>query len=386
MIFLEARVRICIVYDCLFPCTIGGAERWYATLARRLVDEGHTVTYVTLRQWDAGAPPDLGAVRVVAVGPRLALYKGERRRIWPPLRFGLGVFAHMLRHGRSYDAVHAASFPFFALLALAFLRPFCGYRIVCDWHEVWSLAYWRAYLGPLGWVGWLVQWFCARARHRAITFSALHQKRLSSLGGPKALIVRGQSEAGADHEPRSAATPPYALYAGRLIPEKRVPLLIDALAIARRSAPDLRLMVIGDGPDLAQVKQRIEAHGLGAHVDLPGFVSAAELEDAMGRALCLVQPSSREGYGKVVVEACARGVPVLVVPAPDNAATELIEQGRNGFVADAPTPEALAAAMLACHRAGPALRETAGDWRRENKQLLSLDHWLPHIIDFYGEV
>ena len=68
MIFLEARVRICIVYDCLFPCTIGGAERWYATLARRLVDEGHTVTYVTLRQWDAGAPPDLGAVGVVAVG------------------------------------------------------------------------------------------------------------------------------------------------------------------------------------------------------------------------------------------------------------------------------------------------------------------------------
>ena len=79
-------------------------------------------------------------------------------------------------------------------------------------------------------------------------------------------------------------------------------------------------------------------------------------------------------------------MPVLVVPAPDNAATELIEQGRNGFVADAPTPEALAAAMLACHRAGPALRETAGAWRRKKKQLLSLDHWLPRIIDFYGEV
>ena len=165
-----------------------------------------------------------------------------------------------------------------------------------------------------------------------------------------------------------------------------MPLLIDALAIARRSAPDLRLLVIGDGPDLAQMKQRIEAHGLGPHVDLRGFVSAADLEDAMGRALCLVQPSSREGYGKVVVEACARGVPVLVAPAPDNAATELIEHGRNGFVADAPMPEALAAAMLACHRAGPALRETTGAWHRDNKGLLSLDHWLPGIIDFYGEV
>ena len=51
-------VRICLVYDCLFPHTVGGAERWYRELAERL--EGpHEVTYLTRRQWetgDAGTP------------------------------------------------------------------------------------------------------------------------------------------------------------------------------------------------------------------------------------------------------------------------------------------------------------------------------------------
>ena len=50
-------MKICLVYDCLFPHTVGGAERWYAELAKRLAAEGHEVTYLTLRQWDRGADP-----------------------------------------------------------------------------------------------------------------------------------------------------------------------------------------------------------------------------------------------------------------------------------------------------------------------------------------
>src|SRR5437868_7572341 len=85
------RVRICLVYDCLYPHTVGGAERWYRNLALRLAADGHDVTYLTLRQWDAGDDPDLPGVRVIAVGPRLRLYVKGRRRIGPPVLFGLGV-------------------------------------------------------------------------------------------------------------------------------------------------------------------------------------------------------------------------------------------------------------------------------------------------------
>jgi glycosyltransferase involved in cell wall biosynthesis len=149
--------RFCILYDCLYPWTIGGAERWYHNLALALAEEGHDVTYLTLNQWEAGNEPNLPGVRVVAVGPRLPLYRDGKRRIWPPIRFGIGVFLHLLRHGRRYDRVHTASFPFFSLLAAALIRPLGRYTIAVDWFEVWSRIYWTEYLGRLGAVGWWVQ-------------------------------------------------------------------------------------------------------------------------------------------------------------------------------------------------------------------------------------
>src|SRR5688572_16141240 len=123
-------VRVCIVYDCLYPYTIGGAERWYRNLAERLAGAGHDVTLLTLRQWERGAQPDVPGVRVVAAGPRMELYaRSGRRRLLPPLVFGFGVLRHLLSHGRGYDVVHTASFPYFSLLAAGAARRRGRYRI-----------------------------------------------------------------------------------------------------------------------------------------------------------------------------------------------------------------------------------------------------------------
>ena len=167
-------MRICVIYDCLFPLTVGGAERWYRNLAERLAADGHEVTYLTLRQWDRGAAPALdGSLRVVAVGPRMALYtESGRRRILPPLVFGLGVLWHLLRHGRRYDVVHTCAFPYFSLLAAAAVRPLKRYGLVVDWFEVWSRSYWNDYLGGVhGRIGALVQRTCAAVPQRAFCFS-----------------------------------------------------------------------------------------------------------------------------------------------------------------------------------------------------------------------
>ena len=63
--FSGAGMRVCLVYDCLFPHTVGGAERWYRSLAERLAADGHEVTYLTLRQWERDEPPAIPGVRVV---------------------------------------------------------------------------------------------------------------------------------------------------------------------------------------------------------------------------------------------------------------------------------------------------------------------------------
>ena len=60
----------------------------------------------------------------------------------------------------------------------------------------------------------------------------------------------------------------------------------------------------------------VRSHGLEDAVEVPGFVEHGRVDAALRRALCLALPSRREGYGLVVVEACAAGTPSVVVADP----------------------------------------------------------------------
>jgi glycosyltransferase involved in cell wall biosynthesis len=379
-------MRILIVYDCLYPYTIGGGERWYRNLAERLTADGHEVTYLTLRQWDRDARPHLPGVVVRSAGPRMALYVGGRRRIGPPLVFGAGVLWHLLRRGRRYDVVHTASFPFFSLLAAALVRPLHRYGLVVDWFELWSPAYWRDYLGGAGGrVGLAVQRLCLRVPQRAFTLAQATATRLRAAGvhGDVAVLSGLAPLPPAVSTPRAAQ--PVVVFAGRHIPEKRVPALVHAFAALRERAPDLRLVIYGDGPERGDVLALIDALGLGEVASAPGFVDAEIIAEALASALCMVLPSRREGYGMIVVEAAARGVPSVVVADPDNAATELVDEGENGFVAASAAPADLADAILRVRAAGPDLRERTAAWFARNAQRLSLEDSLDRVAEAYAD-
>jgi glycosyltransferase involved in cell wall biosynthesis len=370
-------MRICLVYDCLFPYTIGGAERWYRELALRLAAEGHDVTYLTLRQWDDA--PDLPGVRVVSAGPRMRLYSGPgQRRILPPLVFGAGVLWHALRHGRRYDVVHTASFPYFSLLALAVARPLGRFRLVVDWHELWSRAYWREYLGPVGGaIGWLVQKLCLKVRQRAFCFARLTAGRLAEAGLRGEVTVLEGEYPGPLTPAQPLPADPLVVFAGRHIPEKGAPAAVTAIKAARERLPELRGTIFGDGPDRPRVLAALDDS-----IDAPGFVDPETLHAELARALCLLHPSRREGYGLVVVEAAALGVPTIVVDHPDNAAVELVEDGVNGFVVAG--PEELPDAILRVHAAGAALRQSSADWFARNARRLSIESSLDTVAAAYA--
>src|SRR5438132_9307131 len=215
-------MRVCVVYDCLFPHTVGGAERWYRNLSERLAADGHEVTYLTLRQWERGERASVEGVRVAIAGPRMALYTADgRRRIVPPLVFGAGVLWHLLRNARRYDVVHTCSFPYFSLIAAGILRPLLRYRLVVDWHEVWSRSYWREYLGrPGGAIGYAVQLACARLQQRAFCFSQLHAARLRAEGARGEVTVLEGEYAGSLQPPAATPADPVVVFAARMIPEK----------------------------------------------------------------------------------------------------------------------------------------------------------------------
>jgi glycosyltransferase involved in cell wall biosynthesis len=381
-----AAVKVCIVYDCLFPYTVGGGERWYRNVAERLAREGHEVTYLTLRQWDRGVKPELDEpVRVIAVGPRMALYTSSgRRRILPPLAFGIGVLWHLLRHGRRYDVLNTCSFPYFSLLAAALVKPLMGYELIVDWFEVWSRSYWRSYLGAAGVIGELVQRICARVPQRAHCFSELHARRLEAEGLRGSVTVLRGLLTGEENVEEPLPTEPVVLFAGRLIPEKRVGLAVAAIALAARRVEGLRGVVLGEGPEQEALRAAIEEHDVGEIVTVGGWASPEALLAQMRGAMCMLLTSSREGYGLVVVEAALHGTPSVVVAGLDNAATELIEEGINGTIAPEAEAAEVAEAIVRIHEAGFAIRESTAGWMRRHREELSLESSLRKVLASYS--
>jgi glycosyltransferase involved in cell wall biosynthesis len=380
----SSSLHICIAYDRLYPWSIGGAERWYRRLAERLASDGLRVTYLTTRQWSAGDEPCLPGVRVIAIARDDALYGRGHRRLGPVLRFGLALWLHLLRHGYRYDVVHTSAMSSSAAFAARSLAPARGYRLVLDWWEVWAWTYWRRYLGPVtGTVGWLMQRQTARLRHQPIVHSELHARRLRGLQ-QEDLAVRAHGlllgPSGVDL-PRPADL--LIVYAGRFIPEKQVPAIVAALAQVRERLPLLRACLIGAGPDLDAIRDAIQSAGLDTGVDLPGFVSEEALAQTLERALCLVLLSRREGYGLVVAEAAAVGVPSVVLRHPDSAAAEMIVEGVNGFTCASTDPDEVASAILRVYDAGYELRRATLAWSQGNAATLTMDDSLPRLLDAY---
>jgi glycosyltransferase involved in cell wall biosynthesis len=384
--------RIAVVYDCLFPYTVGGGERWYRRLAQGLADAGAEVTYLTRLQWDK--QPEIPGVRAVAVSGRSNLYDEQgKRRLSPTLRFGWGLLWWLVRHRRAFDVVQVASFPFWSVLAVRLALTGTGVRVVVDWFEIWSERFWKAYAGPVvGLVGYLVQRCCLALSPTVIVLSTINAQRLRSMGrSDQPIVLAGflPSQPPGSTETRTLmapSQPPYVLFAGRHIHDKGVDLLPEAFAAARLMQPNLRCVIAGDGPLRPGVIRRCEELGLRAAMDIPGFVPEEELERLIAEATCVVAPSRREGYGFMPVDAMGKGTPVVTTSFEENLAVANIVPGRNGFVASPPTPERIAVAIVAVAAAGESLRKSTLDWYLEQAPTKTVDCSVRQMIQWHAGV
>lgn len=102
---------------------------------------------------------------------------------------------------------------------------------------------------------------------------------------------------------------PLAVTIAALTPEKGVDLLLEAAALLRPEWPRLRWLVLGDGPERERLIARRRTLGLDDVVAMPGHLPRPE--GTLARATLAVQPSRQEGFGSVVLEALALGVPMV---------------------------------------------------------------------------
>jgi glycosyltransferase involved in cell wall biosynthesis len=378
-------MRIALVYDCLYPHAVGGAERWLRELALALASE-HDVTYVTRRQWGPDEDPIPG-VRCLGVAPGGPLYTAAgRRRLAPALRFGARCFLHFARNRRRYDIVHCLSYPYVPLVAVrGALVGARGPAVYCEWLECLSDGWWRAYGGAVaGTAGRLLQRLCIRLSPAAFAFSEHTASRLRAAGFSGPLHRLGGLWAGPASPLGAGQREELVVFAGRHIPDKGVELLPDAIAYARRARPELRAVIAGDGPLREGVRRRVDGLGLAGSVSVPGFLDRAALDALYGRAACVAAPSMRDGYGMVVAEAAAAGTPVVVCRSRDSATGELVEEGVNGAVAARPAPREIGKAIVRVLDGGEELRARTQSWFAENRERLSMAGSIARVKELYA--
>jgi glycosyltransferase involved in cell wall biosynthesis len=166
------------------------------------------------------------------------------------------------------------------------------------------------------------------------------------------------------------ATPPRFVYIGRLKRYKGVEHFIRALAIARRTRPELSADIAGSGDDRPRLEGLARTLGQEEAVRFLGFVEEETKLSLLRRAMANVFPSPKEGWGITVMEAAACGTPSLASDSP--GLRDSVRDGTTGLLVPHGDDSALAAAML--RLAGdPGLVETLGQAARQYAEAHSWD-------------
>ncbi|NDC62961.1 MAG: glycosyltransferase family 1 protein [Planctomycetia bacterium] len=344
---MSSGLRILLVYDCLYPASLGGVEYRNHCLARALAARGH---HVGLAGWGDASADGLPAGVVVVRLPYAAGLHGRdgKRGILPTLRFA----AAMLRLDvAAYDVVETANIPYLHVFLLAMRCRLARKPLIVSWYEFFG-PYWRAYKGGLAaplFRG--IEWLTAQLGDRVNASCERTRLKLAAARRRKAadppLLPCGVWLADVQRVLElPAVTAPQLLYAGRLIPEKRLDLLLRAVALLPPPAGAVtQLGIVGDGTERQALEALSRELGLEHRVRFFGRLPAIEeMWRLLAHAELALQPSQREGFGLFPLEALALGKPVIYCAAEENAIGDVVRHEREGLCSR-PTPEALAAAI-----------------------------------------
>ncbi|WP_199180353.1 glycosyltransferase family 4 protein [Verrucosispora sp. ts21] len=338
------------------PVLVGGLGRHVHALSVALAAAGHEVTVVTRHADGAALEEHVDGVRIV-------------RAAEDPVTFPLATgsllawtmaFNHTLTRAAlhatdtaEFDVVHAHDW-LVAHTAIT-VAEYLHLPLVTTMHATEAGRH----------QGWLpeemnrtihgVEHWLSNASTRLIACSGYMRDQVTTLfevPQEKVAVVpngvddrawRARPRAVASARARFAGDGPLIGYAGRLVYEKGVQHLVDAVPQLRDRHPGLRVLIAGDGPYRGELEERTRQLGLGGTVRFAGFLDNTQLPAVLGATDATVVPSLYEPFGMVALEAAAAGAPLAV--ARTGGLAEIVEPGVTGVTFPHSDPPALAGAV-----------------------------------------
>lgn len=324
--------KIAFVSDAVLPFNIGGKEKRLFEVSTRLARKGHDVTVYTMKWWNSDSNEyEVQGVKYKAISPLYPLYDGSVRSMKQGILFALNCFKLLAEDFDVIDVDHMTHLNLYPVKIVCLLK---GKKMIATWHEVWGKKYWMNYIGgPKGTVAYIIEKISSFLPNKIISVSEHTEQLLRTVLKTKREIVI--IPAGVEVSVDKSITAPQSdiIFAGRLLPNKNVDVLLEAVAILKESKQWIRLVIIGDGPEKQRLEKIAKDLGIEASVEFLGFLeNSSELYARMSESKVFAFPSSREGFGMAVIEANACGLPVVTVDSPDNASKFLIKDGQNGLI------------------------------------------------------
>lgn len=325
-------MKIAFVYDAIYPWVKGGAEKRIYELGKRLAANGNEVHIFGIKWWDgANIIKNEGMVLHGVCGP-MELYVNGRRSFYEAIYFSIRLLPHLIKG--SFDVIDVSVFPYFSCFIVKIVSIYKRIPMVTTWHEVWG-DYWYEYLGKIGSVGKFIEQVVFRMSNHSIAVSNHTKKSLESLGIDQnnIYIVKNGIDMKTINQIKPSIYTCDIIFIGRIIKEKNVDILIESVHNIKKYLPDIQCHIIGGGPEEKKLKNLICDLGLQDNIKFFGFLDYIDVIAMLKSSKVLVLPSTREGFGIVIIEAFACGVPVITVRSPRNAANELVNKDA-GFVVD----------------------------------------------------
>ena len=323
-------MKIAIIYDAIYPYVKGGVEKRVWELSVRLARRGNEIHLFGMKFWDGEDILIREGMFLHGICTAQKLYVGGRRTIRHPLQFSMHLVSPLLKE--RFDIIDCQQFPYFSCFSAKLISKLKKIPLVITWHEVWH-DYWYEYLRWKGFPGKIIERLVARLTPYLVAVSVTTTNNLRSLN------CRGQITIipnGVDLQHISSIVPSHEtsdlIFAGRLIKEKHVDLLVRAVALALPEYPELRVLIIGEGPEEKKIQNMIKQENLENIVQIHCYYeSHDDLIARLKASKIFVIPSTREGFGISALEALACGLPVITINHPANAIRDLINEN-NGFL------------------------------------------------------
>lgn len=302
----------------LYADVTGGVEMGDFQVSSHL-SEYLDVTVLTMARPGVEPIQQFGAVKVIRVGRPV---ESDQRESWVA-RVRFVVSALVTARTLNPDIVHGSNAITIVLASLIGLLT--NSPAIAMVPDLYGKDWWRLYPWKTAWMGWLLESLITRLPLTYMTYTQVVAKQLNDLR--KSAVVVGGGVA--PYTP-SRKKQPVLVFAGRMVSYKHPEVVVQAFIQLAPAFPTLRLEMIGEGPQKKNLESLIMRAGLRSRVSFKGMVSRhSQVMEAISKAKILIHPSSREGYGFVVLEAATAGTPFIHTDLP---VTRELTQKKGGIL------------------------------------------------------